>query len=109
YGFAGLRDDDDRLCFDPRLPEAWRSISFSLAWHGMRIAIRLDKTSITFTLDGAYSRPLWVRGEQVDLIPGESVVVELADQGPVREGRPSLDRVFEVQSEAGVDVPRKAW
>jgi len=109
YGFAGLRDDDDRLCFDPRLPEAWRSISFSLAWHGMRIAVRLERTRIVFTLDGAHSRPIWVRGVQVDLIPGESIEIPLADQGPVREGRPSLDKVLEVQSEAGVDVPRKAW
>lgn len=109
YGFAGLRDDDDRLCFDPRLPEQWRSISFNLAWHGMNIAVRLEKDSIQFTLEGAHSRPIWVRDEQIDLFPGQSITIPLADQGPVRVGRPTLDKVLEVQSEAGIDVPRKAW
>lgn len=109
YGFAGLRDDDDRLRFDPRLPEKFRALRFTLGWRGMRIAVCLRAEAIEFTLQGAFSRPIWVRGQQVDLQPGQTVSVALAGQGPVLEGRPSLEHVVSLQSVAGAEVPNKAW
>src|SRR5690606_41331362 len=36
--------------------------------------------------------PFSVRGEDFVVRPGESVVVPLADQGPVREGKPEIQR-----------------
>ncbi|MEF9980721.1 MAG: HAD-IA family hydrolase [Glutamicibacter sp.] len=109
YGFAGLRDDDDQLRFDPRLPEKWRALRFNLGWRGMRISVGLRAEAIDFTLHGAFSRPIWVRGQQVDLQPGQTVSVALAGQGPTLEGRPSLEHVLSLQSDVGVDVPNKAW
>ncbi len=109
YGFAGLRDDDDRLCFDPRLPQAWGSMDFKLSWHGTRIQVVVRAQSIEFTLRGPHSRPVWVRGQQLDLLPDETVVVQLEDQGPVRQGRPTLDHVLSLQADAGAEVPIKPW
>ena len=109
YGFAGLRDDDDRLCFDPRLPDQWGSMSFKLAWHGTRIQVKILPRSIEFTLRGPHSRPVWVRGAQVDLPVDETISVPLDDQGPRREGRPTLEHVLSLQQEVGVEVPTKAW
>lgn len=109
YGFAGLRDDDDRLCFDPRLPEEWNSMSFALAWHGTSIRITLRQDSIDFTLRGPHSRPVWVRGEQLDLPVDETVTVKLDGQGPLLEGRPTLEHVLSLQADVGAEVPIKPW
>lgn len=109
YGFAGLRDDDDRLCFDPRLPAKWRALRFNLGWHGMQIHVELTVDRIDFTLQGGFSRPLWVRGQQVDLQPGQCVSVPLKDQGPQLAGRPTLEHVLSLQSDAGAEVPHQAW
>lgn len=109
YGFAGLRDDDDRLRFDPRLPERFRALRFNLGWRGMRISVCLRPEAIEFTLHGEFSRPIWVRGQQVDLQPGQAISVALAGQGPLLEGRPSLEHVLSLQREAGAEVPNKAW
>ena len=84
-------------------------MSFSLAWHGTRIYITLRQRSIDFTLRGPHSRPVWVRGEQLDLPVDETVTVPLDDQGPLREGRPTLDHVLSLQAEAGAEVPIKPW
>ncbi|WP_313812589.1 HAD-IA family hydrolase [Glutamicibacter sp.] len=109
YGFAGLRDDEDRLCFDPRLPEQWESMSFKLAWHGTQIQVTVHQRAIEFTLRGPHSRPVWVRGAQVDLPVDEAVSVALDDQGPRLQGRPTLEHVLSLQKDVGAEMPTKHW
>ena len=109
YGFAGLRDDDDRLCFDPRLPQDWQQLSFKLGWHGTTISVTVKPEELVLELSGPHSRPVWVRGVQVDLAPGVEQRIALAGQGPVLSGRPSLEHVLELQKEATADLPAKPW
>ncbi|MFC6235840.1 glycoside hydrolase family 65 protein, partial [Leucobacter soli] len=49
-GFAGMRDAGRRLRFDPRLPDHWGALSFTLAWRGNRIAVELRQDAIRFEL-----------------------------------------------------------
>ncbi|MGO2052718.1 HAD-IA family hydrolase [Glutamicibacter sp. 287] len=108
-GFAGLRDDDQRLHFDPRLPERFRSLRFQLAYNGSVIKVLLDASGIEFSLTGQGPQSLWVRGEEIVLQSGQRHRVALRDQGPQLSGRPSLEHVLSLQREAGVEVPNKPW
>ncbi len=48
YGFAGLRSDGALLRFSPRLPERWRSLSFSLRCHGRVLRVRMERARSIF-------------------------------------------------------------
>lgn len=91
-GFAGLRDFDGQLSFDPRLPESWPSLTFHLTWHGARLTVSLRRDALTVESDreSSCSVPFSVRGGRHTAQPGESVTVPLEDQGPVLSGRPTL-------------------
>jgi len=108
-GFAGLRDDNQKLEFDPRLPRVWKSIGFQLIFNGSVIKVQVKSSWIEFTLTGARQQSVWVRGQEIVLEPGQSQRVPLADQGPQLSGRPSLEHVLSLQRDAGVDVPHKPW
>lgn len=88
-GFAGMRDDDGRISFDPRLPAEWNGISFRLHQGGARFLVELATESIRFTLDRGDRALVWVRGARVELTAEEPVaVVRLEDQGPVLARNP---------------------
>ena len=50
YGFAGLRSDADLLGFAPRLPDRWKTLSFSLTYRGRVIAVRMEREKTVFRL-----------------------------------------------------------
>jgi trehalose/maltose hydrolase-like predicted phosphorylase len=41
YGFLGMRLNLDGIVFEPRLPEAWKSISLQIAYRGYRLHLNL--------------------------------------------------------------------
>lgn len=50
YGFAGFRDYAGRYCFNPRLPDGWKRLSFSLAIQGFILAVEVTKTEASYSL-----------------------------------------------------------
>lgn len=89
-GFAGMRDHDGRLSFDPRLPAAWPELRFRLIWHGTRVLVTLTRSSLHLTvLEGNNPVLFVVRGNPFQVSPGVDVSVPLRDQGPVRPGGPA--------------------
>jgi alpha,alpha-trehalose phosphorylase len=118
YGFAGMRDYDGEVSFDPRLPAAWPELSFPLRVHGTRFRVRLRQDSIEFTVEEGDGVRISVRGEQYDLVPGEPVRVELDGQGPILEGRkPEQEVVGEYRADGTLitaavphgDTPASPW
>jgi alpha,alpha-trehalose phosphorylase len=82
-GFAGMRDVGGNLRFDPRLPEEWTSLSFTMKWRGSRICVELTQSELAFThVKGAAEVPIQVRGVEHVLHPAGELRVELKDQGP---------------------------
>lgn len=82
-GFAGMRDAGRKLSFDPRLPQHWNSLEFSLAWRGARLGVALTREHIEFTvLTGDTAVSVEVRGAAVLVAPGAPVSVRLVDHGP---------------------------
>ncbi|SHI55091.1 alpha,alpha-trehalose phosphorylase [Tessaracoccus bendigoensis DSM 12906] len=81
YGFAGLRDHDGEISFDPRLPADWDAMTFPLQVRGSRLRVRLEPSSIGFSLEVGEPVGVTVRGERV-VVEGEGPVnVQLDGQG----------------------------
>ncbi len=51
-GFGGMRIVDDTLTFEPRLPEAWRSLSFRVDYRGRVLAVRITAGRIRIDVEG---------------------------------------------------------
>jgi trehalose/maltose hydrolase-like predicted phosphorylase len=77
FGFAGLSFRDDGLAVDPILPDAWRSLGFSVQWRGRHLRIRIERVSQTVeaTLDAGPAMTLAVAGHAFDLRPAETIRV----------------------------------
>ncbi|WBU39387.1 glycoside hydrolase family 65 protein [Homoserinibacter sp. YIM 151385] len=88
-GFGGMRDRDGQLDFDPRLPEAWTELAFSIALRGSRLRVTLTREAIAFEIASGEAVTVSVRGSAVVVMPGQPVSVPLAHQGVVIEGTPA--------------------
>ena len=58
-GFAGLYFEGDTLSLDPRLPPAWRGMSFAVQWRGRQVKVQIAGSSVAVTV--ADGRPMDVR------------------------------------------------
>ncbi|MDJ1372250.1 glycoside hydrolase family 65 protein [Gulosibacter molinativorax] len=87
FGFAGMRDHHGEITFDPRLPDGWEGIDFSLLLRDSRVGVELRPKSISFVLERGHSVNLSVRGEDVTVAPGIPTIVELEHQGPRQSQR----------------------
>lgn len=82
YGFAGMRDHDGVITFDPRLPEEWDGLKFPITLQGSRIRVNLTRSLIEFELEEGEPRSVTVRGNTVH-VEGR-VGVPLEGHGPRR-------------------------
>jgi alpha,alpha-trehalose phosphorylase len=73
YGFAGLRDDDGRLSFDPRLPETIRRLRFPLTVQGQRLEVEINEQSATYRLQEGTRLVIFHQGKELVLSAGEEV------------------------------------
>ena len=90
YGFGGLRDYGGTYRVDPRLPEAWTSLTYRVTLHGARVRVQVEREQVTLTLETGEMARLVVRGKEVQVTPDEPVVVPLDDQGPRLPGGPPV-------------------
>jgi alpha,alpha-trehalose phosphorylase len=84
FGFAGMRDRNGRLAFDPRLPKDWHLLRFRVAWRGSRLLVEVtqDELCISIIEDGEPGVRVRVRGEVHEFTRAEPLRVPLEDQGP---------------------------
>jgi alpha,alpha-trehalose phosphorylase len=90
YGFAGMRDYNGLITFDPRLPDSWESLSFRLTLRGCRVHVVLERDQISFMVEQGDGAAVSVRGQQVTITAGAAVTVPLPDQGPSIDGTVKL-------------------
>jgi trehalose/maltose hydrolase-like predicted phosphorylase len=76
-GFAGLALTDTGVALDPKLPEAWRSLSFSVQWRGrcLRLAVGPPDRGVEATLTGGEAMTLTLGGKTYALAAGKTVRV----------------------------------
>jgi len=88
-GFGGFRDHGGVFTIDPRLPEAWDSLTYRLTLLGTRVRVTVEATSVELTVEDGSDATLVVRGETVTVKAGEPVTIALDGQGPRLEGEPA--------------------
>ncbi|RYZ25065.1 MAG: glycoside hydrolase family 65 protein, partial [Propionibacteriaceae bacterium] len=86
YGFAGMRDYNGVITFDPRLPDGWKGLSFQLTLRGTRLRVDLEARRIGFTVLEGGQAEITVRDQTVTVSAASQVWVALADQGPRLQG-----------------------
>jgi alpha,alpha-trehalose phosphorylase len=75
FGFGGVRDFDGRLTIDPRLPERFRSLGFSLRFHDRQLRVHLTHVLERFELTEGDPLEVVIRGERHLLGIGSPVEV----------------------------------
>ena len=82
YGFAGMRDDDGRITFFPRVPPQFESLRFPLQIRGRRLEVELTPTAATYLLRGDEPLVIGHRGETIELRPDAAVTRPAVDGTP---------------------------
>ncbi len=74
-GFAGLKARRDGIALDPNLPSEWRSLAFTVQWHGRCVNIRVDheRQILEAELKDGGPMTLQLRGELHVLSRGETL------------------------------------
>jgi len=73
FGFGGVRDFDGKLTIDPRLPQRFRSLGFSLRFHDRQLRIRLTHEVESYSLHEGEPLEIAVRGRHHLLNVGEAL------------------------------------
>ncbi|MCW2789357.1 MAG: family 65 glycosyl hydrolase, partial [Aeromicrobium sp.] len=87
-GFGGFRDHGGVFTLDPRLPEAWDSLTYRVTLLGTRVRVSVHHDRVELGVEEGKETELVVRGQRVAVLPGDPVVVPLDGQGPRLEGEP---------------------
>ncbi|MDY0289095.1 MAG: beta-phosphoglucomutase [Sphaerochaeta sp.] len=72
YGFAGFRDWKGTFSFDPKLPDAWQSLTFSLMLHNSLLKVAISSEEVTYSLMTGTGLNLVHRNESFTLNKDES-------------------------------------
>ena len=75
YGFGGVRVSGEALHMAPKLPPAWRSLSFPLVWHGQPLRVSVDGGTVTVRNAGTQDVRITVKGTVVQVHAGETAVL----------------------------------
>ncbi len=74
-GFAGMRDYEDRLIFNPHLPKQWSFFKFKLLYRGRRLGISIEKDRSSFILLDGEPVTLFVFDKKVELVAVNDTVM----------------------------------
>jgi len=77
YGFGGLRDDDGRISFAPRLPVAWSRLCFRLLFGDALLQVTLTGHAATYELLAGDALEVRHFGQPLRVVSGEPVVIDL--------------------------------
>ncbi len=99
-GFGGMRDHNGALTFDPRMPQEWDEISWTMLWHGSRLSVTIQQQAAVFVVTDGEPIELSVRGA-AHIIGHEAVSVPLAGQGPHIEGELDLSGLIGTRRDDG--------
>jgi len=77
-GFAGLRLIEDKLHFNPQIPQEWDSYKFSITFRSRTIEVEVSKNAASFTLRSAdLPMSIRIKGERIELQPEKKYTYSL--------------------------------
>ncbi|MCM4155618.1 glycoside hydrolase family 65 protein [Gramella sp. AN32] len=71
-GFGGMRVIDDKLSFNPKIPEQWDSYSFKINFRDRILKVDVHPDHTNFSLEGDEALEILVNGENVNVETGET-------------------------------------
>ncbi|MGS0526173.1 glycoside hydrolase family 65 protein [Zobellia nedashkovskayae] len=74
-GFGGMRVVDDKLSFEPKIPEQWKAFSFKINFRGRILKVTVKKDSTELLLNGQEDMSIRLKGERIVLEPNKVKVV----------------------------------
>ena len=80
YGFAGFRDYGGVFSFDPKLPESWKGLEFSLAIKGFILDVKISHEQVTYSVrkgDGKGKLEFVHRNQKLSLAAGQEKTFSL--------------------------------
>ena len=77
YGFGGLRDDDGRISFAPRLPAAWSRLRFRLLLGDALLQVTLTAHTASYELLAGEALEVRHFGQPLRVVAGEPAMIDL--------------------------------
>lgn len=77
YGFAGMRDYEGQLSFEPRLPSVIEQLRFPLQVRGQELVLEIRQDSVTYLLREGDELALQHFGQDIVLKKNEPLVMEI--------------------------------
>ncbi|MBU2975371.1 glycoside hydrolase family 65 protein [Zobellia sp. B3R18] len=74
-GFGGMRVVDDKLSFEPKIPEQWQAYSFKINFRNRILKVTVKNGGTEFLLNGQEDMSIRLNGERVVLTPNQVKVV----------------------------------
>ncbi len=74
-GFGGMRVVDDKLCFNPRIPEQWTAYSFKVNFRNQILKIEVAAGKTSFLLEGTEPLGILLNGKAIEVEPNNLVIV----------------------------------
>ncbi|APY08046.1 family 65 glycosyl hydrolase [Winogradskyella sp. J14-2] len=74
-GFGGMRVKDNRLTFEPRIPEQWEGYSFKVNFRHQILKVIVNQGKTHFEVDGDRDLQIIVNDENVTISPNNLVTV----------------------------------
>ncbi|WP_276388601.1 glycoside hydrolase family 65 protein [Eudoraea chungangensis] len=75
-GFGGMRMRDDKLSFNPRIPNQWKSYSFKVNFRNRIIKISISAKESRFEYQGTSDMTIRVKGKRVLLKPSDETIIK---------------------------------
>ncbi|HDQ13587.1 MAG TPA: beta-phosphoglucomutase [Sediminispirochaeta sp.] len=85
YGFAGLRDYDGQVSFEPHLPRRWKRLTFNLNVRGSLLEVAITHNETAYTLKEGEPLGILHEGQAHTVYPGSPLVFSM---------RPDLEAVI---------------
>jgi alpha,alpha-trehalose phosphorylase len=86
YGFAGMRDYEGKIQFDPKLPKYINELRFPLQIRGQRLRVTMTGGEATYLLEKGSQLEIRHQGQVHHLKEGRTVTCKIKQQAPPGKG-----------------------
>jgi maltose phosphorylase len=74
-GFGGMRVKNNKLSFEPKIPEQWQGYSFKVNFRHQILKVNVSKGQTHFELEGDQDLEILVNGNSVTISPNSLLSV----------------------------------
>ena len=78
-GFGGMRLQNNRLSFAPRLPDALKRLAFHIRYRDSRLRIEVSKQDVSYCLLDGPSQKIFHHGDEIILTDHEPITRKIPD------------------------------